>query len=79
MKNNLVLSSDTRHSRKVAYSFGSKSRLKLQYEKWTIELPSGLKNTRADDSSHVFDITIEGNELVIPDALHACISSIRIR
>ncbi|WP_168928909.1 hypothetical protein [Paenibacillus dokdonensis] len=51
------------------YSFSSNSRLKLQYEKWTIELPSGYKNTRADDSSHVFDITIEGNELVIPDAV----------
>ncbi len=51
------------------YSFSSNSRLKLQYEKWTIELPSGYKNTRADDSSHVFDITIEGNKLLIPNAV----------
>ncbi|MEC0239750.1 hypothetical protein P4H66_07745 [Paenibacillus dokdonensis] len=51
------------------YSFSSNSRLKLQYEKWTIELPSGYKNTRADDLSHVFNITIEGNELVIPDGV----------
>ncbi|MGN7490706.1 hypothetical protein ACTHPF_06035 [Paenibacillus sp. SAF-054] len=51
------------------YSFSSNSRLKLQYEKWTVELPSGYKNTRLDDSSYVFDITIEGNKLVIPDAV----------
>ncbi|MNJ50175.1 hypothetical protein D3C77_454380 [compost metagenome] len=51
------------------YSFSSGSRLKLQYEKWTIELDSGYKNTRVDDTSHVFDIIIDDNKLEIPDAL----------
>lgn len=53
------------------YSFSSSSRLKLQYEKWTIELSKGYKNTRADNTSHVFEITIDDNKLAIPDAKEA--------
>ncbi|GIQ71187.1 hypothetical protein DUZ99_10065 [Xylanibacillus composti] len=50
------------------YAFSSHSRMKLQYEKWTVEVP-GYKNTREDDTSHVFDISIDAHTLSIPDAI----------
>lgn len=53
------------------YSFSSGSRLKLQYEKWTIEMDSGYKNTRKDNTSHVLEITVSDNKLEIPEAKEA--------
>jgi hypothetical protein len=51
------------------YSFSGKSRLKLQNEKWTIEMDSPVyKNTRVDNASHVYEITVTDSSLVIPEA-----------
>ncbi|PYI56312.1 hypothetical protein [Paenibacillus flagellatus] len=48
------------------YSFSSSTRLKLQYEEWTILLKD-YKNTRKDNTSHVFDIKLDSDKLEIPD------------
>ncbi|KOR76002.1 hypothetical protein [Paenibacillus solani] len=53
------------------YSFSSSTRLKVQYEKWTIKLDSGYKNTRPSDESYVFEIVIDENTLQIPGSKEA--------
>ncbi|MGG3280545.1 hypothetical protein [Paenibacillus solani] len=53
------------------YSFSSNTRLKLQYEKWTIELDSGYKNSRPSDESYVFEIVIDDHTLRIPGSKEA--------
>lgn len=53
------------------YSFSSNTRLKVQYEKWTIKLDSGYKNTRPSDESYVFEIVIDDHTLQIPGSKEA--------
>ncbi|WP_028588804.1 hypothetical protein [Paenibacillus massiliensis] len=50
------------------YSFSNNTRLKLQYELWTLATPPDYKTTSVENTSHVFEIAVNDNKLVIPGA-----------